>query len=90
MSSYTLQVDKKNKEISIEVFKEFTEFKIEKYENYFQINFKINNNESWGFNLFYNIFGGKKYYPTDIIDININNNLIKIKYGIRQFRSELL
>lgn len=40
--------------------------KIEKFQNYFQFNCQLSENESIGFAFFYKDFGGKKKYPNDI------------------------
>jgi hypothetical protein len=71
----TEKIDKKNKTILIETDYEFSEFKIDKYKGYFQFDFIKNKYESMGSCLFFNLFGGRKYYPKEITIENINIEL---------------
>ena len=74
-------IDKKNKKILIETKFDFQGFTIEKFGRYFQVDFKISKFESIGFALFFNDFGGKKYYPTKIIQTNIKGRNVEIYYS---------
>lgn len=74
-------VDKKNKKILIQTDFYFQDFTIEKFGKYFQVDFKKSKLESIGFALFFNDFGGKKYYPTKIIKINIKERNVEIYYS---------
>ena len=74
-------IDKKNKKILIQTVFDFENFTIEKFGKYFQVDFKISKFESNGFALFFNDFGGKKYYPTKIIKTNINKRNVEIYYS---------
>ena len=62
----TETVDKKNKTITVETDYIFSEFKISKYRDYFHFDFIKNKNQSMGCAIFFNKFGGRKYYPTEI------------------------
>ena len=75
-------IDKKNKKILIQTDFYFQDFTIEKFGRYFQVDFKKSKFESIGFALFFNDFGGKKYYPTKIIKTNIIGKNVEIYYSI--------
>lgn len=61
-----IMVDKKSKKININTDYDFNEVGIEKFKDYFHINLIKNRNQSCTINLFFNQFGGKKYYPKKI------------------------
>ena len=79
MTKFT--IDKKNKKILIQTDFYFKDFTIEKFGRYFQVDFRISKIESTGFALFFNDFGGKKYYPTKIIQTNIKGRNVEIYYS---------
>lgn len=68
----TENIDKKNKTITLETDYDFTEFKVEKFREYFHFDFIKNKNESMGMALFFNRFNGRKYYPKEIKIENVD------------------
>ena len=59
-------IDKKLRTIVLKTDYEFTAFKIEKWRDKFHYSFIKNNCQSMGSVFFFNQFGGRKYYPSNI------------------------
>jgi len=78
-----INIDKKEKTITIQTDYEFTEFEIYKYCEKFHFNFKKNKYESMGCALFFSEFIGRKYYPKKIKVENVNIELktVQLSYS---------
>jgi len=76
-------IDKKKKTITVKTDYDFTEFKIEKYREYFHFDFIKNKCESMGSCLFFNQFNGRKYYPNEIKieSMDIEQKRVKLSYS---------
>lgn len=71
-------VNKKEKSITIETDFDFAEFKVEKFREYFHLDFQIDKRRSRGCALFFNQFGGRSQYPKDIQFYFIDESARKI------------
>lgn len=68
----TKNVNKKNKTILISTDYEFSDFKIVKDGEHFHFEFIKDKYEMMGCCLFFNLFGGRKYYPKEIKVENVD------------------
>lgn len=82
-------IDKKEKSITVETDFDFAEFKIEKFREYFHLDFQIDKLNSSGCALFFNQFGGRKYYPKELIINNIEGRIINISYSEIRNKNEI-
>lgn len=73
-------VNKRQKTITVETDFDFKEFTIEKFREYFHLDFKIDNRTSNGCALFFKDFNGRKYYPKEIRINSIENRLVSLSY----------
>lgn len=62
----TTTIDKKEKSITVETDFDFAEFKVEKFREYFHLDFQIDKRTSRGCALFFNQFGGRAQYPKEV------------------------
>lgn len=74
----TTTVNKKEQSITVETDFDFSEFKVDKFREYFHLNFKIDKLNSSGCALFFKDFNGRKYYPKDIQIYFIDESARKI------------
>ena len=79
----TETIDKKLKTITLETDYDFTEFKVEKFREYFHFDFIKNKYQSMGMVLFFNRFNGRKYYPKEIKieNVDIEKKTISLSYS---------
>ena len=75
----TENIDKKNKTILLKTDYEFSEFKIAKFGEYFYFDFIKDKYEMMGSCLFFNLFGGRKYYPNEIKVENVDTELKEVR-----------
>ena len=62
----TTTINKKEKSITIETDFDFAEFKVEKFREYFHLDFIIDKRRIRGCALFFNQFGGRAQYPKEV------------------------
>lgn len=78
------KIDKEKKTIEIKTDYEFGDFKIDKGREYFYFDFIQTPNRMMGSCLFFNKFGGRKYYPKsiEVSSIDCEKGVVKMNYKV--------